>query len=234
MKIDLSSSNTALTSIFRNPDQVITLDANSLIPPHRTRYAKRGFNFPLFKKVWLDPFYSAFPRLAIHEAVYDELIMPSVQSFVQSMINCHPPRLVIHKDSDLTPEEKVLRDTIESRIYPLTSYDPMLDNKDDRGEVKSLTYVAAKGLLYFAAHDYNAIQLIEKAEQWSTGLDNVQAVKMYEVIFYLYKTDIGDKESLRMLYKYQYYLTLNERKNNPKWGQFIEKMDALYPSDIIK
>jgi hypothetical protein len=81
-------------------------------------------------------------------------------------------------------EEQILRNSIEGKIYPLTKYDPMLDNKDDRGEVKSLSYIAVKGLPYFAAHDSNAIQLIEKAETWRTGLDNVQAIKMYELIFY--------------------------------------------------
>lgn len=33
MKIDLTSSNPALESIFSNPSQIITLDANFLIPP---------------------------------------------------------------------------------------------------------------------------------------------------------------------------------------------------------
>ena len=91
-----------------------------------------------------------------------------------------------------------------------------------------MAYVAVKELLYFAAHDFNVIQLIEKAEQWSTGLDNVQIVKMYGVIYYLYKMDIGSKKNLRMLYKYQYYLTPNEKKSNPDWGSFIDEMDKLY------
>lgn len=63
------------------------------------------------------------------------------------------------------------------------------------------------GLLYFAAHDSNAIQLVEKAEAWSTGLDNVQAIKMYELIYYLYIMNLSEKQSLKILYKYQCYLT---------------------------
>lgn len=234
MKVDLTSSNPALESIFSYPYQIITLDANFLIPPDRSRYAKRSFDFPTFQRVWLDPIIKAFPNLAIHEAVYDELVLPSVQTYIQAIINGRPPRLVVHKDSTLTAEEKVLRDSIEEKIYPLTKYDPLLDNKDDRGEVKSLTYIAVKNLLYFAAHDSNAIQLIEKAEEWTTGLDNVQAIKLYELIFYLYKKNMGDKNDLRMLYKYQYYLTTQEKRTNPEWGQFIESMEALYSTDIIE
>lgn len=99
-----------------------------------------------------------------------------MQSYVQSLLDDSPARLIVHRDSSLTAEERVLRDSIEMRIFPLTKYDPMIDNKDDRGEVKSLAYVAVKGLPYFAAHDTNSIRLIEKTEEWSTGLDNMQAV----------------------------------------------------------
>jgi|LSQX01.3.fsa_nt_gb hypothetical protein len=178
MRVDLGSHNPALISIFKHPEQIITMDANLLIPPDRSRYIERGFDFPLFQKVWLDPIFAAFPNLAIHEAVYEELVMPSVQSYVQSMLDASPARLIIHRDACLTAKERMLRDSIEARVFPLTKYDPMIDNKDDRGEVKSLAYIAVKGLPYFAAHDTNVILLIEKAEAWSTGLDNIQVIKM--------------------------------------------------------
>lgn len=138
MKVNLTSSNPALESIFLHPDQVITLDANFLIPPDRSRL-------------------------------------------------------------------------------------------DDRGEVKSLSYIAVKGLPYFAANDSNVIRLIENAESWNTGLDNVQVIRMYELIFYLHKMNQADNKSLKMLYKYQYHLTQNEKKDNPSWGQFIDAMETLYP-----
>ena len=234
MKIDLSSPNPALESIFKHPEQIITLDANFLIPPDRSRYARRSFDLPLFQRVWLEPVFKAFSNLAIHEAVYDELVMPSLKAYIDTMINDTPPLLSIHRDSALTAGERLLRDTIEQKIYPLTKYDPLLDNKDDRGEVKSLSYIAVKGLLYFAAHDSNALQLIEQAENWSTGLDNVQAIKMYELIFYLYKTGAADKQALRMLYKYQYYLTSREKETNTGWGVFIEAMEALYAVRAIQ
>lgn len=229
MKVDLTSSNPALESIFSNPNQIITLDANFLIPPDRSKYAKVSFDFDVFKRIWIEPIFEAFPNLAIHEAVYDEFKSTSLKLYVDTNINANPTKLIVHKDSSLTMEEQILRNSIEGKTYPLTKYDPMLDNKDDRGEVKSLSYIAVKGLPYFAAHDSNAIQLIEKAETWRTGLDNVQAIKMYELIFYLYKTNNSNNKSLKMLYKYQYYLTKQEKNINPEWGKFIEAMVSLYP-----
>lgn len=234
MKIDLTSSNPALESIFSNPSQVITLDANFLIPPDRSRHTRKSFDFQKFKSIWIDPIFEAFPNLAIHESVYDELLLASIKTYIDTNINDTPPHLCVHKDSSLTPEEQVLRDLIEEKIYPLTKYDPLLDNKDDRGEVKSLAYMAVKGLLYFAAHDSNAIQLIEKAEEWATGLDNVKAIKMYELIFYLYRTGLSDKNNLRILYRYQYHLTKHEKNTNPEWGEFIEAMETIYPLGLIQ
>lgn len=228
MKINLKEANPSLISIFNNPNQIITLDANFLIPPDRSRITRRGFDFPLFKKVWLEPIFTAFPMIAIHEAVYDELVITSLREYVEMLKAENPPKIIIHSDSELTAVGKILRDSIEDKIYPHTNYDPKLDNKDDRGEVKSLSYIAVKGLLYFAAHDNNALQLIEKAEQWSTGLDNVKAIQMYELIFYLYTKNLGDKDSLRMLYKYQYYLTDHEKRTNPEWGEFASTMENLY------
>ncbi len=229
MKIDLNAPNPALESILKHSEQVITMDANFLIPPDRSRYTSRSFDLPLFQRVWLEPIFKAFPNLAIHESVYEELVMPSLKAYINAIINDIPPRLTVHKDSALTIEEKMLRDSIEEKIYPLTKYDPLLNNKDDRGEVKSLSYIAVKGLLYFAAHDSNAIQLIEKAAEWTTGLDNVQVIKMFELIFYLHKINASDKQALKMLYKYQYYLTAREKVTNPEWGAFLDAMEVLYP-----
>ena len=71
IKIDLNYPNPALISIIRNPEQIITLDANFLIPPDRKLIVKREIAFEQFKEIWLDPIFRAFPNLAIHEAVYD-------------------------------------------------------------------------------------------------------------------------------------------------------------------
>ena len=229
MKISSKEANPSFSSLLDNPNQIITLDANFLIPPDRSSITTtRGFNFALFKTVWLDPIFAAFPMIAIHEAVDKELINANLREYVETLKTQNPPKIIIHTDSSLTDVEKILRDSIEERIYPFTNYDPKLDNKDDRGEVKSLSYIAVKGLLYFAAHDNTALQLIEKAEQWSTGLDNVKSVHMYELIFYLYVKELGDKQSLKMLYKYEYYLTDHEKRTNPEWGEFTNFMKALY------
>lgn len=73
MKINLSSLNPALKCIINKPNQIITLDANLLIPPNRSRYNRVPiFPFRKFKKSWLDPLFKSFPNLAIHEAVYKE------------------------------------------------------------------------------------------------------------------------------------------------------------------
>ena len=117
MKVDLTSPNPALISIIKHPEQVITLDANFLIPPDRSRFIKNSFDFPLFQKIWLDPVFTAFFNLAIHEAVYDELILPAVQTYIKSMINSKPPRLSVHKDSSLKSEERVIREAIENKIF---------------------------------------------------------------------------------------------------------------------
>ncbi len=228
MKVNHSEANPALVSLIGNPSQLITLDANFLIPPDRSSICKRDFDYLVFKNVWLDPIFATFPNIAIHEAVYDELVMSKLRDYVDLILSENPPKMSIHRDSELSVTEKILRDSIEEKIYPLTNYDPKLDNKDDRGEVKSLSHIAVKGLLYFAAHDNTALQLIEKACEWSTGLDNVQAIHMYELIYYLYSLSLADKKSLRMLYKYQYLLTNREKSTNPEWGEFIKIMGTLY------
>lgn len=228
MRINLMNANSSLISIFKNHEQIITIDANFLIPPDRSRYAKRSFSFPLYRETWLDPIFTTFPNLAIHEAVQQELVSVELKEYIKKLREEIPPKIIIHFDRNLTEVESFLRNTIEAKIYPYTNYDPEIDNKDDRGEVKSLSYIAVKGLLYFAAHDNNALKLIEKAEEWSTGLDNVNAIHMFELIYYLYINNKGDKKRLRMLYKYQYYLTEFEKRTNPEWGEFINQMNILY------
>ncbi|NCA91855.1 hypothetical protein EOM82_01200, partial [bacterium] len=203
MTVDSATKNPALVSLYNDPDQVITLDANFLIPPDRQTHLVKGIPFSPFQTFWLDPIFETFPNLAIHEAVRDELVSKEIKSFIQTKENATPPKIIIHKDSELTKIEQMLRDSIEGKIFPYTQYHPELNNRDDRGEVKTLAY--------FAAHDHNALQLVEKAESWSTGLDTVHTIKMYEIIFFLYVRDPAIRKFLRMLYKYQYYLTKKEK-----------------------
>lgn len=37
-----------------------------------------------------------------------------------------------------------------------------------------------------------------------------------------------DPKDLRVLYKYMYYYTAKEKKDNPGWGEFITIMDIYY------
>jgi len=200
------------------------------LSPDRRPITKKGIGFGKFIESWLDPIFSVFPNLAIHKSVYDELVEISPKNYVDAKREGNPPGIIIHKDSSLNEVEKILRNDIESRISSHTRYEPLLDNKNDRGEVKSLSYIAVKGLLYFAANDHNAIQLIEKSEEWSTGLDNVQAIKMYELMYYLHRNKLADRTCMKMLYNYQDYPTDREKRTNPGWGDFSSSLDSLYES----
>ena len=131
MKIDVTTLNPALVSIIQNPNQIITLDANFLIPPKRAM-TKIEISFVRFQEAWLDPVFTAFPNLAIHEAVYNELVNDDSKNYVDDKCEAIPPSISIHRDSVLSEFEKILRRSIESKIAPLTKYDPLLDNKDDR------------------------------------------------------------------------------------------------------
>lgn len=147
---------------------------------------------------------------------------------MDSKINNIPTKLNILKDSSLNYLEKALRNEIELYVSAPTNYDPSIDNRDDRGEVKSLSYMATRGLIYFCSHDANALNLIENSSKLGTRLNDVQAVHTYEIIYYLYKT-LGAGNKLRYLYKYMYYISREDKKINPEWGKFIEGMNILYP-----
>ena len=171
---------------------------------------------------------SEFSELAIHESVYEELVADSVKNYADEQVASNPPKLMIHYDSELTNAEDALRNTYISKIAVHSLYNPTRDNAKDRGEVRSLSFMAVKHFLFFAANDSLPVRLIKDAAKLGTGLDNMQVVQMYELIYYLYKKDKYDKKALRVLYKYQYYLTLGEKQLNPDWGNFIEQMDLLY------
>lgn len=227
MKIDATTIHPGFIFLIENPNTVITLDANILIPPDRS-ISKKSISFDTYKEIWLSPLFSSFTNIAIHESVYEELVMGNIKKYVDSLITSTPPKIEILSDSSLSNTERFLRNTFEQKISFHTKYNPIIDNKDDRGEVKSLAYIAVKGLTYFAAHDSNVIQLIEKAELWSTGLDDLDAVKFYEILYHLYKTSPEKSKGFKMLYKYLYYLTEKEHKENMEWGEFILAMDRLY------
>lgn len=107
-----------LFSLYDKPNQIITLDANFLIPPDRQSLSIMGI---------------PFSNLAIPEAVYAELVLIPIKSFIQAKLVAIPPQIIIHKDSELTRIEQMLRDSIEAKIYTFTRYEPQLNNHEDRG-----------------------------------------------------------------------------------------------------
>lgn len=229
MKVDTKEVNPAFQSIIQNPGQKVFLDANFFIPPDRSEVAKvRAYSFTDFKECWLIPLLSEFTGLAIHESVYDELVANSVKEYADEQTSCIPSKLRIHYDSELSGLEEALRNTYINKIAVHSLYNPTRDNAKDRGEVRSLSFMAVKQFLYFAANDALPVRLIKDAAKLLTGLDDMQIVQMYELIYYLYKTGRYDNKALRILYKYQYYLTAGDKRINPEWGCFVEQMDLLY------
>lgn len=228
MYVDTKQKNSALECIFNNPEIVIFLDANFFITPDRSKVGSKPISFSKYKEIWLDPLFKEFPNLALHEAVYDEVATDTIKAYIDQKHKAIPAKLKIYKDNMLTEPEQILMRTYIYKIAPHSLYIPDRDNSKDRGEVKSLSFMAVKGFLYFAAHDNLPIRLIEQAELLHTGLTNMHILKMYEVIYFLYKKEKYDNKALRMLYKYQYHLTKAEKLRNPEWGEFILQMDSLY------
>jgi hypothetical protein len=74
-----------------------------------------------------------FPYLAIHEAVYEELVTSSSRTYVKEKID--NGQMILLSDHDSNERESAYRAMIESQIAAHTAYDPEIDNKDDRGEV---------------------------------------------------------------------------------------------------
>ena len=142
MRVNITAPNPALISIIHSPEQVITLDANFLIPPDRSRITNREVKFSSYKEMWLDPIFDSFPKLAIHEAVYDELVNNSSKAYINVKLSKKPPGIIIHRDSSLTEEEKVLRNTIEQKIALLQGMSRQLISA--MRKVKSLSYIAVK------------------------------------------------------------------------------------------
>lgn len=213
MKVDTKEVNPAFQSIIQNPGQKVFLDANFFIPPDRSEVAKvRAYSFTDFKECWLIPLLSEFTGLAIHESVYDELVADSVKEYADEQTSCIPSKLRIHYDSELSGLEEALRNTYINKIAVHSLYNPTRDNAKDRGEVRSLSFMAVKQFLYFAANDALPVRLIKDAAKLLTGLDDMQIVQMYELIYYLYKTGRYDNKALRILYKYQYYLTAGDKR----------------------
>jgi hypothetical protein len=234
--VNLRQKNQGLITVLQNKNQLFLIDANIFIPPDRSKENSiiKPVEFEFYKKYWIEPFIDTFKPIGIHDAVFREFESNNIKTLIENRKNDIPPSIYIYYDTDLNEQELIVRATIESKIAKYTNYNPTLDNRDDRGEVKSLSYIATKQLMYFCSHDSNAIRLVEDSERLETSLEEVFTIKPYEVLYYFVKNGIGDADKLRVIYKYLYYLTTNDKKTNPSWGEFTEKMDTLYNDEIDK
>ena len=233
MRLDTKEINPAFQSIIQNPGQTVFLDANFFIPPDRSNFKNvKPYTFEHYKEIWLNPLLKEFSGLAVHESVYDELVADKVKAYADEQSNTSPQKLKIHYDSELSSNEMALMNYYVSKIAVHSQYDPYRDNAKDRGEVRSLSYMAVKRFLYFAANDALPVRLVKDAGWLNTGLDDMGIVQMYELIYFLHKTGKYDNKGLRSLYKYQYYLSPGDKRNNPEWGIFIEQMDKMYEGKI--
>ncbi len=228
MNVNIKSVNPALESLFKDSKQVVFLDANFFIVPDRSNIGAKPIAFQKYREYWLDPLFDAFSNLSVHESVYDELVEGAVKAFADEKKGEIPTKLRVYKDSELTASEQNLLEMQILKLVPFSGYIPERDNAKDRGEIRSLAYMAVKQYLYFAANDTLPMQLICNAGQLETGLDDMGLLQSYEILYYLYKMGKYDSKGLKMLYKYQYYLTSREKTQNPDWGSFIASMDELY------
>lgn len=226
MKVDTQNVNPALKSLFENPMQIIFLDANFFIAPDRSYVGAKAISFSKYKEFWLEPLFHEFPNLSIHETVYTELVDTQVKQFADERIAENPSRLVVYYDSALNSREQNLLGMQIQKLAPLSGYIPEKDNAKDRGEIRSLAYMVVKNFLYFAANDNLPLDLIRNAME--NGLEGISLIQPYEILYYLYKADNYNTTGLKMLYKYLYYLTPREKRENQEWGKFIEVMDCLY------
>ena len=88
--------------------------------------------------------------------------------------------------------------------------------------------MATKGFTYFASHDNNCYVIKGNAENLHSGLDTLSIVGMYELIYCLSRMESCNREGLRILYKYLYHMTNNEKNRNPNWQDFTQGMKMLY------
>ncbi|WP_026659327.1 hypothetical protein [Butyrivibrio sp. AC2005] len=230
MRIDIDRINPAFKELIKHHDQVIFLDANIFIPPDRSNFQKHiaAFRFEDYRTVFLDPLLLEFPKLSVHETVYDEMVVSSVKAYVDEHIGNESSGLEVHYDRNLSEEENALLNLYLQKLSVHSGYDPAADNSKDRGEIRSLSYMAVKRYLYFTANDALPIRLIKNAKELETDLDDMGIIQPYELIFYLYESKKYDGKGLRILYKYLYYLTARDKIENPEWGKFVEAMEAIY------
>ncbi len=222
--------NQKFIDLLKDKNQTVIIDANLIIPPDRSSVNVRNSSslqlaFEKYKTEFLKSLLEVFPNIAIHEAVYNELVeIDEIKKYIDD--NIENGTITLLKDDDLTSTEESLRSTVEDSIAQFTNYNPHIDNRNDRGEVKSLSYAVAKELVYFSTNDSNAISLISRQEL-EPYLHSLGAIKFYELI-YAIRVFHGNSKMLRGLYKLLYYLTNREKSVNYDWATFFDECEKAY------
>lgn len=222
--------NESFISLLQDITQTVVIDANLIIPPDRSDIATKNsaslkLEFDKYKDAFLEPLFRIFPSVAIHDAVYKEISQnQSIKEYIDEKIKYK--NITVLKDQDLNIVEESIRSTTEDKIAQFTNYNPGIDNSNDRGEVKSISYAVAKGLIYFSTNDSNTISLIERKEL-EPYLHSIKAIKVYEMIYAIRVID-GNSKILKGMYKLLYHLTEPEKKSNFDWASFYEECSKHY------
>ena len=66
------------------PGVIIFVDANFFIPPDRSKVGVKPIALERYKEIWLEPLFNEFANLAVHEAVYEEIVSDSLKKFIDS------------------------------------------------------------------------------------------------------------------------------------------------------
>lgn len=225
--------NDSFISLLNDKEQVVIIDANIIIPPDRSMIRTKSGRkltvpFTIYSEKFIEPLLNYFPNVSIHESVYEEVTNAiEIKTYVDEKIASGKIKLL--EDSSLSNNETMIRNTVESNISQYTNYSPSIDNRKDRGEVKSLSYAVAKNLIYFSTNDSNVISLIDRVELQGI-LHSVGSIKIYEIIYLI--NSINSSKVLRSLYKLLYYLTDKEKSYNSDWSSFKQACDEHYKSLI--
>lgn len=230
MIIDTENINPAFVEMVNKPDQVFFLDANIIIPPDRSTIKDqiKPYRFEDYKDGFLEPLFQEFSHLAVHESVYEELVSSSIKGYLDTKRTENPTRIEVHYDKVLSDEECKHLAGFLNKLSIYSKYDPRVDNAKDRGEIRSLSYMAVRKYLYFAANDALAIRLINNAKELKTGLDDMGVIQLFELLFFLHTRKKYEDKKLKFIYRYIYHLTKRDKSDNPEWGGFIANMEQLY------
>ncbi|MFA7118927.1 MAG: hypothetical protein WC159_09160 [Sphaerochaetaceae bacterium] len=108
-----NSRNTAFAGLLESKGKELLLDANLFIPTDRSSCFPQyhPLSFTNYCEIWLTPLFNTFTGVAIHSAVYLEIVKIEQKAFVDQLIKDN--KLAVVNDSMLDSREKTFRDTIE-------------------------------------------------------------------------------------------------------------------------